>query len=79
MASALELDSDEVVIAGNWYHNDGIEMFYEAQSAKGDHQYRQSFTYIRDVATCFSKRSPHNALLYRPTGDDARLRSHIDT
>lgn len=50
-ASALELDSGEVVIAGNWYHNDGIEMFYETQSAKGDHQYRHSFTYIRDVTT----------------------------
>ncbi|MBR1401655.1 MAG: hypothetical protein IJ562_08810 [Prevotella sp.] len=50
-ASALELDSGEVVIAGNWYHDDGIEMFYEAQSAKGDHQYRHSFTYIRDVTT----------------------------
>ena len=50
-ASALELDSGEVVIAGNWYHDDGIEMFYEAQSAKGDNQYRHSFTYIRDVTT----------------------------
>lgn len=50
-ASAIELDSGEVVIAGNWYHHDGIEMFYEAQSNKGDHQFRHSFTYIRDVAT----------------------------
>ena len=72
-ASALELDSGEVVIAGNWYHNDGIEMFYEAQSAKGDHQYRQSFTYIRDVAT--QRSSPtiiriakDDALIFGPVG-----------
>ena len=72
-ASALELDSGEVVIAGNWYHNDGIEMFYEAQSAKGDHQYRQSFTYIRDVAT--QRSSPtilriakDDALIFGPYG-----------
>ena len=50
-ASALELDSGKVVIAGNWYHNDGIEMFNETQSDKGDHQYRQSFTFIRDLTT----------------------------
>ena len=67
-ASALELDSGEVVIAGNWYHNDGIEMFYEAQSAKGDHQYRQSFTYIRDVAT--QRSSP---ILIRIAKDDALI------
>ena len=67
-ASALELDSGEVVIAGNWYHNDGIEMFYEAQSAKGDHQYRQSFTYIRDVAT--QRSSP---IIIRIAKDDALI------
>ena len=39
MAAALELDSGRVVIAGNWYHDDGIEMF--------DGQKR--FTYIKDV------------------------------
>lgn len=67
-ASALELDSGEVVIAGNWYHNDGIEMFYEAQSAKGDHRYRQSFTYIRDVAT--QRSSP---IIIRIAKDDALI------
>ena len=67
-ASALELDSGEVVIAVNWYHNDGIEMFYEAQSAKGDHQYRQSFTYIRDVAT--QRSSP---IIIRIAKDDALI------
>ena len=67
-ASALELDSGEVVIAGNWYHNDGIEMFNEAQSAKGDHRYRQSFTYIRDVAT--QRSSP---IIIRIAKDDALI------
>ena len=72
-ASALEIDSGEAVIAGNWYHNDGIEMFYEAQSAKGDHQYRQSFNFIRDVATQRSTptilRIAHDdALIFGPYG-----------
>ena len=51
LASAMELDSGEVVIAGNWYHDDGIEMFYEAQSTKGDHLNKHSFSYIKDVST----------------------------
>ena len=72
-ASALELDSGEVVITGNWYHNDGIEMFYEAQSVKGDHQYRQSFTYIRDVATqrmtpSIIRIAKDDALIFGPYG-----------
>ena len=72
-ASALELDSGEVVITGNWYHNDGIEMFSEAQSVKGDHQYRQSFTYIRDVATqrttpSIIRIAKDDALIFGPYG-----------
>lgn len=72
-ASALELDSGEVVIAGNWYYNDGIEMFYEEQSTKGDHQYRQSFTYIRDMGTQRSnptiiRISKDDALIFGPVG-----------
>ena len=50
-ASALELDSGKVVIAGNWYHVDGIELFSEEQSYLGDNKDKQSFTYIKDVAT----------------------------
>lgn len=38
-ASALELDSGKVVVAGNWYQIDGIELF--------DGQ--KSFSYIKDV------------------------------
>ena len=38
-ASALELDSGKVVVAGNWYHEDGIEQF----------DGKMSFSYIKDV------------------------------
>ena len=50
LASALELDSGQVVIAGNWYHQDGIEIFHEAQSGSGDFNGKNSFSYIKDVA-----------------------------
>lgn len=50
MASALELDSGQVVIAGNWYAQDGIELFHEHQSDKGDNNDKRSFTYIKDVS-----------------------------
>ena len=73
LASALELDSGKVVIAGNWYHDDGIEMFYESQSAKGDHLNRHSFTYIKDVATQRSlpivlRIAKDDALIFGSTG-----------
>ncbi|MBR4730253.1 MAG: helix-turn-helix domain-containing protein [Prevotella sp.] len=38
-ATGLELDSGKVVISGNWYHNDGIEV-YNGQ---------KQFTYIKDA------------------------------
>ena len=48
-ASALELDSGQVVIAGNWYQKDGIEIFHEVQSSSGDYKGKSSFSYIKDV------------------------------
>ena len=48
-ASALELDSGQVVIAGNWYQKDGIELFHEAQSGSGDYKGKSSFSYVKDV------------------------------
>lgn len=39
-ASGLELDSGKVVISGNWYHNDGIEVY-------NGHKH---FTYIKNTA-----------------------------
>ena len=50
LASALELDSGQVIIAGNWYAKDGIELFYEHQSGKGDNNNKRSFTYLKDVS-----------------------------
>lgn len=50
LASALELDSGLVVIAGNWYQKDCIELFHEAKSSSGDFNGKSSFTYIKDVA-----------------------------
>lgn len=50
-ASALELNNGQVVIAGNWYHADGIELFHEKQSHVGDNKDKQSFEYIKDVTT----------------------------
>ena len=42
-ATGLELDSGKVVISGNWYHNDGIEV-YNGQ---------KHFTYIKDIQLNF--------------------------
>lgn len=56
--SALELDSGRVVVSGNWYHNDGIEVF--------DGQKR--FIYIKDVAV--QRSTPH---IFRINQDDALI------
>ena len=48
-ASALELDSGQVIIAGNWYQKDGIEIFHEVQSSSGDYKGKSSFSYVKDV------------------------------
>ena len=63
-ASALELDSNRVVIAGNWYHDDGIELF--------DGQKR--FTYIKDVAV--QRALP---FIFQISNDDALMVSGVDT
>ena len=47
IASALELDNGQVVISGNWYHDDGIEVF----------DGKKRFTYIKDVTD--QRSSPH--------------------
>ena len=56
-ASAFELDSGKVVIAGNWYHDDGIELF-DGKSA---------FTYIKDA------RPRSNPYIIRIARDDALI------
>ncbi len=56
-ASALELDSGKVVIAGNWYHDDGIELF-DGKSA---------FTYVKNEKP---RSVPY---IIRTTRDDALI------
>ena len=67
-ASALELDSGQVVIAGNWYAQDGIELFHEPQSDKGDNNDKRSFTYIKEVS---AQRS--NPYIFRMADGDALI------
>ena len=62
-ASALELDSGKVVIAGNWYHDDSIELF--------DGQ--QHFTYKRDAAV--NRSGP---FIFQTAKDDAFIFSGFD-
>lgn len=73
-ASGLEIDSGQVVITGNWYNDDGIELFQEEQSEKGDHSLRQSFTYVKDVA--LQRSCPH---IFRMMGNDALILGNCGT
>ena len=52
----VELDSGKVMIAGNWYHDDGIEMF----------DGHKSFAYVKDVETGYG-----HPFLLRTAKDDA--------
>lgn len=67
-ASALELDSGRVVIAGNWYNTDGIELFNEQLSNHGDYSGKSSFTYIKEVS---AQRS--TPFIFRTDKDDALI------
>ena len=64
MASALELDSGRVVIAGNWYEKDGIELF--------DGQ--RTFSKVKDVAA-----EHHAPYILRTAKDDAIIVGGYDT
>lgn len=72
--SGLEIDSGQVVITGNWYNDDGIELFQEEQSEKGDHSLRQSFTYVKDVT--LQRSCPH---IFRMMGNDALILGNCGT
>ena len=67
-ASALELDSGRVVVAGNWYANDGIELFEDKSDTRADYNGKRLFTYIKDVTI-------HRAypLIFRTAPDDALI------
>ena len=58
IASALELDNGQVVISGNWHHDDGIEVF----------DGKKRFTYIKDVTD--QRSSPH---IFQISNDDALM------
>ena len=62
--SATELDSGRVVISGNWYHDDGIEMF----------DGNTSFTFVKEVAQQRSR--PY---IFRTAPDDAVIFSRTGT
>ena len=72
LASAMELDSGQVIIAGNWYHKDGIELFHEAQSGSGDFNGKRSFTYIKDVTA--ERSTPY---IFRIADGDALILGNI--
>ena len=74
LASALELDSGQVVIAGNWYQKDCIELFHEAKSSSGDFNGKSSFTYIKDVAA--ERCTPH---IFRMADGDALVLGNNST
>ena len=56
--TALELDSGEVVIAGNWYNNDGIELFGG----------QKKFSYLKDISVHRA-----NPFIFRIADDDAMI------
>lgn len=72
-ASALELDSGQVIIVGNWYETDGIELFHEEKSVSGDFKGKHSFAYIKDVVAERStpyifRMAEHDALIIGSIG-----------
>lgn len=54
--SGLELDSGKVMITGNWYYNDGIEVF----------DGKNRFSYIKDAAV-----NRNHPFIFRTSKDDA--------
>ena len=58
LASGMELDSGRVVVAGNWYHDDAIEMF----------DGRKNFTQIKEVSE--HRSTPY---IFRIAADDALI------
>ena len=65
-ASALELDSGRVVVAGNWYANDGIELFEDKSDTRADYNGKRLFTFIKELSV--GRAWP---LIFRTAKDDA--------
>lgn len=53
--SALEIDSGKIVVAGNWYFTDGIELFHDKSGTQADYNGKRLFTYIKDASLERSK------------------------
>ena len=53
--SALEIDSGKIVVAGNWYFTDGIEIFQDKSGTQADYNGKRLFTYIKDASLERSK------------------------
>lgn len=71
-ANALEIDSGKVIIAGNWYHDDGIEVF----DGKRDFSFIKEVTRIR-TSPYILRTSNHDVLFIASTG--AKGEAHADT
>ena len=67
-ASALELDCGRVVVAGNWYANDGFELFEDKSDTRADYNGKRLFTYIKDVWV--QRAYP---MIFRMANDDALI------
>ena len=63
MASGIEIDSGKVMIVGNWYHDDAIELF------DGD----KNFTHVKDVSVAapwpYLFRTPNDDVIILPIFD----------
>lgn len=67
-ANAIEMDDDQVVIAGNWYADDGIEMFVNINDPL-----RPNADGVKDVS--FPRSTPY---ILRISDDDAIIFSSLD-
>lgn len=64
--SAFELDNGKIVVAGNWYFTDGIEVFQDKTGTQADYNGKRLFTYVKDASVERSK--PY---IFRIADDDA--------
>jgi AraC-like DNA-binding protein len=62
------MDSGRVVVAGNWYHDDGIELFEDKAGTLADYKGKRLFTYLKDVSV--QRAYP---FIFRTSKDDALI------
>ena len=73
LASAVELDSGQVVVAGNWYFDDGIELFHDRHDSRADYNGNRLFTFIKELP--IARSAP---LLIPISHDNALIIGNID-